>query len=155
MSIQIKDREPFYLLGVMVETSLATAGQDISALEKVYIESEPELITHAITPWHYGLMWYTHDHRYCYLLGVAVEQMLGERNPLLCRHIPAARYAVLEVERDQSLFTAWGDFFDKVLPSAGWAPDYNHRMFFEYYPEDGGGSCQLWTPVLPQVENLS
>jgi predicted transcriptional regulator YdeE len=149
MSIIISDRDAFAILGVMVETNLATAGQDITLLEKHYTELAPRIKAHRDAQGHYGLMWYTQDHRYCYLLGVSVDQTVSESEPLLCRQIPAARYAVMNVSGDESVFAAWGEFFEKILPSEGWAPDYEHGQFFEYYPDDGSFYCQLWTPVKP------
>lgn len=153
MSIQIVNRDAFYIVGYMVETCLETAVTDIAMIEKQYDDNKAVLLAMQNSNGHYGLMWYTQNHRYCYLLGVDVEHQIPERESLHCRLVPAARYAVMEVERDQSVFAAWSEFFEKNLPSAGWKPDYNHGMFFEYYPDDGSGSCQLWTPVLPQADN--
>jgi predicted transcriptional regulator YdeE len=149
LSIKVMDRDAFYIIGIMVETSLATAVRDISILEQQYEEYAPLSMALRSSQGHYGLMWYTQNHNYCYLLGVSVKKLLPESDNLLCRYIPAARYAVMNVAADQSVFTAWGDLFEKILPAVGWAPDYEHGMFFEYYPDDGAECCQLWTPVKP------
>jgi AraC family transcriptional regulator len=46
-----------------------------------------------------------------------------------------------------SAVEAWTDYFDNALPEAGYAPDTDHGMYFEFYPGDNLSSCQLWTPV--------
>jgi predicted transcriptional regulator YdeE len=149
MPIQLIDREAFTISGYYIETSLETSVQDIARVEGQYEENLSRLNSLRQGKGHYGLMWYTENHRYCYLLGVQSSDRPTEVDDLSVRIIPSASYAVLEVPKGKSIFTAWGEFFEADLPAAGLKPDYEHGLFFEYYPEDPTAACQLWTPIKP------
>ena len=149
MPIQLIDREAFTISGYFVETCLETSARDIAGVESEYEDNLPGLLGIRLGTGHYGLMWYTENHRYCYLLGVQTTDRPTGMDGLSVRGIPAASYAVLDVSNGQSVFTAWGQFFEVDLSAAGLKPDYEHGLFFEYYPEDPLAGCQLWTPVKP------
>jgi AraC family transcriptional regulator len=148
MDLMIEEREAFYIAGYVVETSLETCVDDISKVWKQFQREKGNLFsTIREGEGYYGLMWYTTDHRYCYLLGVASHQPVAEENELCCRAIPAGRFARVEVPEDDSVLEAWREFFDVTLPENHLAPDYEHGMFFEYYPEEYSAACQLWSPI--------
>ncbi len=64
------------------------------------------------------------------------------------KEIPAALYAVAPFGKDYDGVKAWTDFFFEAIPQAGYAPDYEHGFFFEYYPDGANGDYELWTPVV-------
>ena len=84
------------------------------------------------------------------------EQVLGKEtvNPSALpteaelKEIPAAHYAVAYFEKDYDGVEAWTDFFFEAIPKVGYAPDYEHGFFFEYYPDGANGNYELWTPVV-------
>lgn len=148
MELIIEQREAFNIAGYVVETSLETCVADISRLWKQFQREKGRLFeTVREGTGFYGLMWYTTEHRYCYLLGVAASQPVPEVDELCCKAIPAARFARVEVPEEASVLEAWREFFDVTLPEHQLAPDYKHGMFFEYYPEEYSAACQLWSPI--------
>ena len=50
---------------------------------------------------------------------------------------------------------AWTVFFFEAIPQAGYAPNYEHGFFFEYYPDGVHGSFELWTPVVKGIGHVS
>ncbi|MDP4179573.1 MAG: effector binding domain-containing protein [Bacillota bacterium] len=150
MEMRLIERTEFAVCGDVVETSLETCESD---LNKLWINFKKSRFYEEIqnTPNYnkglFGLMWYTQDHRYCYLLGVEYNASSITQNSLCIKTIPAARFAVVSVPENMTIVEAWTSFFEKVLPDAGLVPDTEHGLYFEYYPNTESNSCELWTPV--------
>ena len=47
----------------------------------------------------------------------------------------------------------WTESF--YIPEAGYAPDEAHGFYFEYYPDEVYGRCELWTPVVHVSKEMS
>ena len=97
----------------------------------------------------YGLMWYLEGHeRYRYLLGKETVNPAVIPPEAELKKLPTALYAVAPFDKDYDGVKAWTDFFFEAIPQAGYAPDYEHGFFFEYYPDGVDGKYELWTPVV-------
>jgi len=143
MNIKIIERSELVITGYVVETSYENCGKDLSELwdnfkgRKIY-DSKKDL---------YGLMWYTKSHNYCYLLGIEYDSKETGEETVFIKTIPPARYAVISISDKMSVVEAWTLFFEKVLPEAGYSPDSDHGLYFEYYPDKDSKYCELWTPI--------
>jgi predicted transcriptional regulator YdeE len=161
MQIRFIEKDDFQICGYSVETSLAESSQDVAALYKDYFNSGKAMaIDNAAknkATEYYGLMWYLEGHeRYRYLLGKETLNRSLIPAEAELKELSAALYAVASFEKDYDGVKAWTDFFFEAIPQAGYAPDYEHGFFFEYYPDGVNGSYELWTPVVKagEGENL-
>ncbi len=153
MQICFIDKADFKICGYSVETSLEESGQDVAALCSGYFSSDRVTVINSVAKntvaEYYGLMWYLEGHeRYRYLLGKETVNLSGIPANAELIEIPAALYAVASFEKDYDAVKAWTDFFFEAIPGAGYAPDYKHGFFFEYYPNGVNENYVLWTPVV-------
>lgn len=150
MKIKMIERSALTICGYVVETSLETCEQDLRALWEDFRDGKRKGQLQSLAGSRggiYGLMWYTQNHRYCYLLGMETEVKETGLNSVCIKRVPEARYAVVSVPSNMSVVEAWTLFFEKVLPEAGYMPDSDHGLYFEYYPDEDSETCELWTPV--------
>lgn len=148
MDIKLQKKDTFYICGYFVETSVETCGADVAQLWHDFERQKEELFSllgHKND--FYGLMWYTENHRYCYLIGIETGVFENKPAGALCKCIPGTDYAIASVPPDTSAVDAWTAYFNEVLPSAGYVPDVAHGLYFEYYPDGNQGAYELWTPV--------
>ncbi len=163
LNLKFEHRDGFHVCGYSVETCLDTCREDLSLLRRDF-DAQKGVLFEALgfRDAVYGLMWYTQDHRYRYLIGVEAADAGKAPSGAQCVCIPAAEYAVATVPPSVSAFDAWTAFFEKALPAVGYTPDSNHGLYFEYYPCGMGSgadvsaanmdhACELWTPVIRQV----
>lgn len=153
MQIRFIDKADFQICGYSIETSLDESGQDVAALYSDYFNSGKVAMINNVAKSraaeYYGLMWYLEGHeRYRYLLGKETVNLSITPDKAELKEIPAACYAVASFEKDYDAVKAWTDFFFQAIPSAGYAPDYEHGYFFEYYPDGVEDNYELWTPVV-------
>ncbi len=144
LKIRFENREHFKVYGYAAETSLDTNDQDLTRL---WQHKNDLLSLQNDSPSLYGVMWYTEQHRFFYLLGFPVTEYLQFLEGMVFAEIPAARFAVAAVPEGMSAVTAWTEFFEKELPAHKFTPDTEHGKYFEYYTPNG--SLELWTPVKP------
>lgn len=98
---------------------------------------------------YYGLEWYSEGHKsFFYLLGKEVDADTEAPSGALAKYIPATQYAAVRLPAGTELVKAWTEFFYTAIPGAGYAPDENNGFYFEFYPENVAGACELWTPVI-------
>ena len=153
MQIRFMDKASFQICGYSVETSLDESSKDVEDLYNDYFNTEKAtLIDNAArikATEFYGLMWYLQGHeRYHYLLGKETVNLTVIPSKAELKEIPAAFYAVATFDNDYDSVKAWTDFFFEAIPQAGYAPDYEHGFFFEFYPDGVDGKYELWTPVV-------
>jgi predicted transcriptional regulator YdeE len=149
VKLSFEDRDTFYISGYFVETCLDTCDSDVTRLWSEFQKEKEILYTNfGIKDGFYGLMWYTENHRYCYLLGIETNKLSTAMNGVSCMCIPKSHYAITEVPNNMSIVEAWTEYFEKTLPDAGYIPNAEHGMYFEYYPTFDASGCQLWTPIL-------
>ena len=153
MQIRFVDKADFQICGYSVETSLDESSKDVTALYYDYFNTEKAILIDNVAKnratEYYGLMWYLEGHeRYRYLLGKEIVNTSAIPVEAELKEIPAALYAVACFENDYDGVKAWSDFFFEAIPQAGYAPDYEHGFFFEYYPDGANGNYELWTPVV-------
>jgi predicted transcriptional regulator YdeE len=135
-----------------METSLITCGEDLARLWRRFEENRDEF--HRAFGFRrdfYGLMWLTQNGRYCYLIGPEIGTVNGIPVGAVCKQIPPAEYAVLHVPADRPAFDAWTEYYEKILPEAGYVPNKAHGIDFEYYPNGGGEDYELWTPLMERA----
>lgn len=152
MQIRLVEKPVFQICGYSVETSLSESGQDVAALYSDCFSSDKasamDVISKDATAY-YGLMWYLEGHeRYRYLLGRESANLSALPTNIESKDIPAARYAVASLEKNYDAMKAWTEFFFEAILHAGYAPDYKHGFFFEYYPDGVDGDYELWIPVV-------
>jgi predicted transcriptional regulator YdeE len=157
MQIRFIDKADFQICGFSVETSLEESNQDVEALYSDYFESDKVSMINNVaksrTEEYYGLMWYLEGHeRYHYLLGKETVSLSATSIKAELKEIPTALYAVASFEKDYDAVKAWTDFFFEAIPQAGYALDYEHGFFFEYYPDGVNGNYELWSPVVKNEE---
>lgn len=157
MQICFIDKADFQICGYSVETSLEHSNQDVAALYSDYFSSGKAAVINSVAKnsvaTYYGLMWYLEGHeRYRYLLGKETTNLSVVPSKAELKEIPAALYAVASFEKDYDAVKAWTDFFFEAIPQAGYAPDYEHGFFFEYYPGGANENYELWTPVVKADE---
>ncbi|MCL2050626.1 MAG: effector binding domain-containing protein [Lachnospiraceae bacterium] len=153
MQIHFVDKADFQICGYSIETSLGESGKDVAALYNDYFNTEKAMLIDSVAKTkaadYYGLMWYLESHeRYRYLVGKETVNLSVIPAEAELKKIPAALYAVASFDKDFDGVKAWTDFFFEAIPEAGYAPDYAHGFFFEYYPDGVNGNYELWTPVV-------
>lgn len=149
MDLKFKSRDTFYICGYFAETSLDTCNKDLSELWHEFEAGKEELYqVFGHRNDFYGLMWYTENHRYCYLIGIKADNVNAAPAGVLCKRVPGTDYAIACVPPAMSAVDAWTEYFEKILPKAGYIPNAGHGLNFEYYPEGSGGAYELWTPVI-------
>lgn len=147
MELKLQSRNTFYICGYFIETSLETCGEDLSKLWRDFETNKEELFNvFGYKNDFYGLMWYTENHRYCYLIGIEVDGISKAPTGACCKCVPGTNYAIALVPQTLSAVEAWTEYFEEILPNAGYIPNAEHGMNFEYYP--GKGAYELWTPVI-------
>lgn len=146
---KLKNRDTFYLCGFLAETCLNTCEKDLSELWDQFNLNKDKLFDlFGHREDFYGLMWTLDDQRYCYLIGIEMNEPEKVPADFYCKCIPGTLFAVLQVPKEVSAVTAWTEYYEKVLPEAGYTPDKAHGLNFEYYPEDNNHAYELWTPVV-------
>lgn len=141
MEIRFEYRDDFIVHGYAIETILSSSENDVGQL---WAEHKDTLLTMSESRLClYGVMWYTQDHKYFYLLGIQSEKPL--KSDMISVEIPTADFAVATVPDNMTEIEAWTQYFEKELPSLGYIPDAEHGKYFEFYNADG--ACELWTPV--------
>ena len=146
MKIRFENTNNFIVHGYAVETVLSSAENDVSQLwekHKDYLLSIPESNSCV-----YGVMWYTENHKYFYLLGIRSEK--PPKSDMTAIAIPAANFAIATVPDNMDIMQAWTQYFEKELPLLGYLPDAKHGRYFEFY--NSSNECELWTPVNKQIE---
>lgn len=144
MKIRIENTDGFTVHGYAVETLLNSAEKDVGELwekYKSYLLSVPESQSCL-----YGVMWYTENHRYFYLLGIKSEQ--PPKSDMVTIPIPAADYSIAAVPDNMNEIEAWTQYFDTELPRLGYLPDAELNIYYEFY--NSNEKCELWTPVNKQ-----
>ena len=146
MNIRFENRSEFSVYGYAVETILNSNGNDTGRLWENYKDAllrVPESKSCL-----YGVLWYTEEHRYFYLLGIQSEKPpMGGMTAVV---IPAALFAVAAVPSHMNATEAWTQYFETELPALHYVPEAKHGKYFEFYNADG--ECELWTPVTKQLE---
>lgn len=150
MDVKIMERGEITIGGMVTETSVETCSKDLNELWEKFEERKLAGVFRNAPGYQkglYGVMWYTQNHRYCYLLGM--ETKVTETGPdgVSIKTIPPARYAVVSVPDNMTVLEAWRVFFEKDLPAAGLVPVLEHGLYFEFYPDEDSKTCELWTPV--------
>jgi predicted transcriptional regulator YdeE len=153
MQIRLINKASFQICGYSVETSLEESSKDVEGLYNAYFNTEKAALIDNVArikaKEFYGLMWYLEGHeRYRYLVGKETVNLTEIPLNAELKEIPAALYAVAAFKKDFDGVKAWTDFFFGAIPQAGYAPDYNHGFFFEFYPDGVDGKYELWTPVV-------
>lgn len=144
MEVRFENRDSFNVVGFAVEANLDSAVEDIGLLCEKY---EKSLLKLANKNPLYGVMWYTKDHNYFYLIGIEDNTNLVEKNldnPISLK-IPSAKFAIATLPKNMDLIEAWTVYFESKLPNLGYVPDNNHGIYFEAHNDNG--TCELWTPI--------
>ena len=144
MKIRFEKNNDFNICGYAVETILSSCEKDVGELWKKHKDNLLSISKNKSCL--YGVMWYTEDHKYFYLLGIKSEKSL--KSDMTTVTIPAANFAVATIPNSVSTIEAWTQYFEKELPALKYEPDAEHGKYFECYDEHG--SCELWTPVKPR-----
>lgn len=151
MDLRVIEREEFIICGYVVETSLETCCKDLGELwDRFKSQKQSEILksSEGSRKGLYGVMWYTQNHQYCYLLGKKIKNKEAKIDSTCIKRIPGACYAVAIVPDNMTIVEAWTVLFERILPDAGYMPDLDHGLYFEYYPnEDNNEICELWTPI--------
>ena len=142
MDVRFEDRAAFSVSGYATETSPATNDTDLRSLWGEYQDKLTAIPQSGACL--YGVLWYTENLSYFYLLGIESGEPLEGASTRV--EIPAARFAIAKVPADKTAAEAWTEFVEKELPARGFAPDSEHGKYFEHY--DKNGVCELWTPVV-------
>jgi predicted transcriptional regulator YdeE len=155
MIVQTVSRESFHICGFATETTLENNDADIAVLYRDFFATGKEQALLRLPGCQhgcYGLEWYTEGHKsFFYLLGKEVSSEAEVPAGALIKHIPAALYAVARIPAETSLVEAWTEFFYTAVPDRGYAPDENHGFYFEFYPKNVNGVCELWAPVIKKT----
>ncbi len=153
MKICITERTEFELCGYSVETELENNDKSIKALYYDYFHKGKaeliEQIAKSSNSEYYGLSWYTYKHeKYCYIIGKEVTNQEKIPSGALLINIPKAQYAFEMFDPEDNIIKAWSSFFYKDIPESGYKPNYEHGLWFEYYPDGVSGKYELWAPVV-------
>ncbi len=158
MKPRFECRPEFCVCGCAAKTTLSGNDADIAALYHDFFRAGRDQELKKLPgcqSGYYGLEWYTDGHKsFFYLLGKAVDASAPVPPGMMMKCVPAAQYAVVSLPAKSNLTDAWTQFFYTVIPESGYAPDEAHGCYFEYYPQDIHGACELWTPVIPRKEAL-
>jgi predicted transcriptional regulator YdeE len=138
--------------GYSVETTLEQNDRDVSALYSNFFENEKEASLMKLKgskKGYYGLIWNTKRHeRYCYLLGMEIEQdNIAPKNSIL-KKITKTTYAVAVFQMGEDILRAWTEFYYYEIPKVGFKVNEEHNFYFEYYPTNVNEEFELWVPVL-------
>lgn len=145
MEVRIEKKSDFVVHGYAVETILSSSEHDVGQLWAEYKD-----VLLAMSERHlslYGVMWYTQDHKYFYLLGIKND--MPSKRDMISVEIPAADFAIATVPSNMTEIEAWTQYFDNELPALGYSPDAEHGKYFKLH--NANGVCELWTPVKKQV----
>ncbi|WP_409200446.1 GyrI-like domain-containing protein [Methanobrevibacter sp. DSM 116169] len=144
IKVRFENRDSFNVVGYAVETNLDSAVEDIGLLCEKY---EKKLLKLANKNPLYGVMRYTENHNYFYLIGIEDNEGLVEKkldNPISLT-IPSTTFAIATPPKNMDLIEAWTIYFESKLPNLGYVPDSDHGIYFESHNDDG--VCELWTPI--------
>lgn len=144
MEVRFENRNSFNVVGYAVETNLDSAVEDIGLLWEKY---EKSLLKLANKNPLYGVMWYTENHNYFYLLGIEDKTSLVEENnnDSISLKVPSAKFSIATPPKNMDLIEAWTIYFESKLPNLGYVPNNDHGIYFESHHDNG--ICELWTPV--------
>lgn len=155
MKIHFEKRDSFRVVGFAVETNLDSCIEDVGSLWENY-EKKLLNLANSESPL-YGLMWYTEDHNYFYLLGIedsdnSISDIITNTNSndenskdeIFSVDIPSACFGVANIPKEMDTIKAWTKYFEVELPKLEYLPDDEHGKYFESYFD---GVCELWTPV--------
>lgn len=150
--MELIEREMFYVCGYAAETDAAHNADDLAKLYADFFENNrADLLCklNGSKKGFYGLMWYTQGHeKYRYLLGVQVDGGCTPPAGSLLKAVPKTTYAVARYPQEKDAIEAWGAFFYTDIPGAGYAPDEQLNLYFEFFPESVEGDYELWVPVI-------
>lgn len=150
LDLRLCSRNTFLIAGNSMETSLETCRMDLEKLWRDYDSAKKKLYDlFGAREDFYGFMWKTEvsKNSYFYLIGIEVAKAENLPEKAEIKRIPSAEYAVVLVQSSLSAVEAWTEFYNKVLPEAGYIPAAGHDFDFEYYPHGAGKDYELWTPV--------
>jgi len=155
MKIRFEKRNSFKVLGFAVETNLDSAIEDVGYLWENYEKKLLDL-ANGESPL-YGIMWYTEDHNYFYLLGIEdndnfISDIIdninvsdeNSKNEVFSVDIPSACFGVATIPEEMDGIEAWTQYFEVELPKLSYLPVDEHGKYFESYFD---GVCEFWTPV--------
>jgi len=158
MKIHFEKRDSFRVSGFAVETSLDSAVVDVAYLWEKYEKKLLDL-ANGESPL-YGLMWYTENHNYFYLLGIedndnSITDIFNNinninsnnensKNEIVSVDIPSACFGIATIPEEMDVIEAWTQYFEVELPKLAYLPDDEHGKYFESYFD---GVCEFWTPV--------
>jgi len=150
--MKLIERDTIHVCGWAVETTAENNDRDISALYDDFFSTGKEALLRGLDgsqPGYFGLSWYAAGHdRYSYLLGVQVDQNSQPPAGAVMKTLETTQWAVAEYPAEKDIMEAWNEFFYTDIPQAGYAPNDEYNLYFEYYPADVHGDYQLWVPVL-------
>lgn len=141
MDIRMEHKADFFVQGYAVETRLSACEDEVGGLWAKW-EAALRAMAETSAPL-YGVMWYTEDNQYVYLLGIQGEGQ--PQNGMTAVKISAAEFAVASVPENMTEIEAWTAFFEMELPLRGYLPDAEHEKYFELHK--AAGACELWTPI--------
>lgn len=150
--MKIVERDAIHICGYAVETDAAQNTADLSNLYKDFFDNhrvDGLLDLQGSKNGFFGLMWYTHGHaKYFYLLGIEVGEHNKPPAHTIIKAVPKTTYAVAEYPHDKDAIQAWTEFFYTDIPAAGYMPNQQLNLYFEYFPGDVNGDYELWVPVV-------
>ena len=149
--MKLVERDTLHICGYAEETDAKHNGDDLSALYKDFFDNKVSNLMSlpGSKKGYYGLMWYTHGHeKYCYLLGTQVRGDCQPPANSTLKTIPKTTYAVACYPHDKDIIEAWTEFFYTDIPNAGYAPNEQLNLYFEFFPESVEGDYELWVPVV-------
>jgi predicted transcriptional regulator YdeE len=150
--MKLIERETFYICGYAVETNSEQNETDVAGLYEDFFSTDKESTLRDLQGsknGYYGLLWYTQNHeKYFYLLGIEVakDNMVPEN--ALTKTLEKTIFAVAEYPAGKDGTEAWTEFFYTDIPEAGYAPNEQYNLYFEYYPKSVNGNYELWVPVI-------
>jgi predicted transcriptional regulator YdeE len=153
LKIEIVKRDAFQVCGYAVPTTLREYGREGNRAELInnYRTHDPsgELSKLSDTPDElFALAWYASPGKVIeYLLGYAVPDGTVAPEGALVKHVAPATYAVGSFDAGTDIVRIWTEFYYEAGSTAGFQPDLQHDVWFEYYPEGLNGRYQLWIAV--------
>lgn len=150
--MKLVQRDALHICGYATETDATHNAEDLSALYKDFFDNDREaslLRLQGNQKGFYGLMWYTQGHeKYGYLLGMEVGGACEPPAGSMLKTIPKTTYAVACCPQGKDAIEAWGEFFFTDIPKAGYAPNEQLNLYFEFFPGSVEGDYELWVPVV-------
>ena len=154
--MKLVERETFHICGYAVETTAAQNDKDVCGLHKNFFDTGKETVLRRLKgskKGYYGLLWYTQAHeKFCYLLGIEVDKENAPPENAMLKTVAKTTYAVACYPHDKNAIEAWTEFFYTDIPKEGYAPNEEHNLYFEYYPESVDGNYELWVPVVSELK---